>query len=236
MSIQKIPGAPIPFQKQPPTAEQADAQLREASQMYEKYFLNEMVKAMRKTVTPADITAPSFAEKIYSEQMDNNYVEKWGDQGGIGLANIIYDQLQNRFFNRGQAPKPNGPIPIDKGTRIKIDESRPYGIPVAHPRTEHGQDVSFLYDWDSNKNAAREVTAPLNSEVVQMYNNEERQTVKLKHDDGLLSTISFIGQTKDLSLGDHLDAGEVLGSLSSEAKGLTWQVGRIAGPRQELDV
>jgi flagellar protein FlgJ len=236
MSIQKIPGSPIPFQKPQVTAEQADAQLRDASKMYEKYFLNEMVKAMRKTVTPAEMTTPSFAEKIYSEQMDNNYVEKWGDQGGVGLANIIYDQLQDRFFNRGPAPKPNGPLPIDKGTRIKIDESRQYGIPVAHPRTEHGQDVSFLYEWDKNKMASRDVTAPLKSQVVQMYSNDQRQTIKLKHDDGLLSTISFLGQTKDLQLGDQLDSGEVLGALAPDAAGLTWQVGRIASPRQELDV
>src|SRR5262245_11435394 len=75
-------------------AEQKDKQLREASKLYETHFLNEMVKAMRSTVKrDGGLMQPNFAEKIFGEQLDNQYVEGWANKGGIGLADLIYTQI-----------------------------------------------------------------------------------------------------------------------------------------------
>lgn len=214
-----------------PQNQSPEAKMREAAQMYEQHFLNEMVKSMRKTVEHGQITEPSMAEKIYSEQLDNQYVESWANQGGIGLADIIYNQLQDRFFNNGgRAPAPQGPMQIEKGTTIKIDESKQQGIPVVSPRSSlPSNEVSFLYEWDNQSvGARRDITNPYDGDILQSFRvGDDRQIVKIAHDNGLQSTISFLGQTKGLNLGDHVRAGVKLGTLSSYATGLTWQIGQV---------
>ena len=70
-----------------------DQKIRDAAKMYEQYFLNEMMKSMRKTVDHSKLNEPTMAQKIYSEQLDTQYVEKWSDSGGVGLADIIYNKL-----------------------------------------------------------------------------------------------------------------------------------------------
>src|SRR4051812_7776266 len=75
--------------------------LREAAKLYEEQFLGEMVKAMRKTVSESDFLKPGMGEKIYRDQLDQQYVENWADQGGIGLADLIVEQFQS---NQGQGP------------------------------------------------------------------------------------------------------------------------------------
>jgi len=217
------------FSIQPQKPADHNAKMRDAAQMYEEYFLNEMVKSMRKTVQHSELSKPTMAEKIYSEQLDSNVVENWSKRGGVGLADLIYNQLQDRFYNsRGPAMRPLGPMPLEKGINIKIDETREYGIPVAAPQNGPG-DVSFLYEWDNPATIkTRDVTTPYAGQVIQMYQvGEERQVVKLAHPDGLTSTLSFLGRTQDLKMGDNLGAGQKLGTLSFAATGLTWQVGRV---------
>lgn len=75
-----------------------DKQLKKASQLYEKQFLKEMVKAMRGTVSHSKMTKPSMAEKIYKDQLDDQYVNEWVETGGTGFSKIIYDQMVERFY------------------------------------------------------------------------------------------------------------------------------------------
>ncbi|OFZ15430.1 MAG: hypothetical protein A2Z20_12050 [Bdellovibrionales bacterium RBG_16_40_8] len=210
-----------------------EARTKEAAKMYEHYFLNEMVKAMRQTVDHSRLTEPNMAEKIYSEQLDGQYVDKWANSGGVGLADIIYNQIQDRFFSNGAAaPRPQGPLPISpqKNTTIKIDETKSQGIPVIRPQsTLPKNEVSFLYEWNLHNNEQpRDVMNPYAGEVLQLFRvGDDRQILKLAHDNGLTSTISFLGQTKDINLGDRLAAGQKIGALSPYALGLTWQLGQV---------
>ena len=218
----KIPhGLPV---RPTTTTDKQDAKIREAAKMYEKYFLGEMMKAMRSTVSPAN--EPSMAENIYSEQRDQQYVESWGEHGGVGLADLIYNQVQERFFNHAIGPRPHMPIPIDKGTSIKIDNPKTMGIPVLTPGANKQKDVSFLYEWQNSRPAeARDVVSPLAGEVMQSFQaGDDRQILKLAHDNGLVSTLSFLGRSQNLQPGDAISAGQKLGSLSPQAMGLTWQI------------
>ncbi len=205
-----------------------DAKIRDASKMYEKHFLNEMVKAMRQTVSHS--TEPSMAENIYAEQLDQQYVDHWSERGGVGFADIIYNQVQERFFHNGaQAPRPHSPIPIDGKTKIKFDETKSMGIPVVSPKAGQKNEVSFLYEWENLKNPeTREVVSPYAGEVLQSFHtSDERQIVKLAHDDGLVSTLSYLGRSQNLQPGDRVDAGQKLGTLSPQALGLTWQMSQV---------
>ncbi len=228
--IQK--GLPIRPQQNP------EAKLRDAAKMYEQYFLNEMVKAMRTTIDHSDLTEPNMAEQIYSEKLDDQYVETWSNRGGVGLADIIYNQIHDRFFPNKSGGvfqmHPQGPLQIQKGTTIKIDESsgaRDGGIPIIKPQsTLPKNEVSFIYGFGghgetSTQAQARDVTTPYDGQVLQMFRSgEDRQLIKLGHDDGLVSTVSFIGHTQKINLGDRIEAGQKLGTLSPYSTGLTWQL------------
>lgn len=94
---------------QPPRNEKVD----QVAKMYERQFLSEMFKAMRSTVNETD--KPSMAQEIYQGQRDEQYLDAWSEQGGIGFSNIIYDQIMEKFF--GQTPqgaqlKKQGMIPL----------------------------------------------------------------------------------------------------------------------------
>jgi hypothetical protein len=86
--------------KESETSKQAKKKIKGVAELYEKQFLREMVKQMRSTVSFSDISKPSFAEGYFSQQLDEEYVEKWGDQGGIGMGNLIYKQLLSQYGSR----------------------------------------------------------------------------------------------------------------------------------------
>lgn len=112
------------YQANPPTAEQQkeiqEKQIREAAQSYEKYFLDQMVKAMRATVPKNEgLIQSNFAEDLYRENLDQEYVKNWTESGGVGLADLIYEQIQGQIEGLKQAHKPleSGPIPVEKGIK-----------------------------------------------------------------------------------------------------------------------
>lgn len=117
------------YQANPMSPEQLkamqDKQMREAAKSYEKYFLDEMVKAMRTTVPEGDGLIPAnFAEKMYKENLDQEYVKNWSEAGGVGLQDLIYDQIKAQI--EGHQPPPSqaapneGPIPLEsEGNKIK---------------------------------------------------------------------------------------------------------------------
>lgn len=82
--------------KAPPLAPRNE-RLLEAARMYEKYFLGQMTKAMRSTVSFSELSKPSMGERIYREQLDDQYVDAWTERGGIGLANMIHDQMAGKM-------------------------------------------------------------------------------------------------------------------------------------------
>jgi flagellar protein FlgJ len=214
---------------QAPPEKDLDTQLHDVAKMYEGQFLNEMVKSMRATVNPTN--KPSMAEEIYSGQMYDKYVENWSKEGGLGLSDIIYGQLRERYFpDKQNLQRPAGPLPLEKGTTIKLDETKQIGIPVVQPGQRENKDMSYLFNLDRTQSpGAKPVTSPWAGQVVQVMHNDDRQVVKLAHDEGMLSTLSFIGNTVDLKRGDTVTAGQKLGMLSPDAKGLTWQVALLEG-------
>lgn len=83
---------------QPRISRKMDEKLREVSRMYEQQFLQEMMKAMRSTVEHSNITKPSMAEKIYTDEMYTQYTDKWVKNGGNGLADVIYTELKEKLI------------------------------------------------------------------------------------------------------------------------------------------
>lgn len=213
-----------PVQKSP------EEKLREVSDMYEKHFLREMTKAMRSTVQESGFIQKNQAEKIFREQLDEQYVEKWSERGGIGFSDLIYKQLVEKFGMqlgmKSRVEKPRGPLPLDRAKNFqhpgKSKSTLSYRIDVA-PEIQGVQ-----------RPGARDVKAPWGGRfgVVKFLDDKQTQ-VEIEHDNGLKSQVVFKGTLSKLSTGDKVQAGDTLGFLSSEAKSIYWTVETDKTPRPQ---
>lgn len=235
MSIHKI-GQPLPLQPSSSSSMELDKgqreKVRNAAQLYEKQFLGEMVKAMRKTVDHSRFTKPSMPEEIYMQQLDEKYVEAWGDNGGIGLADIIYDQLMERFEglkHRGMQ-RPQGPLPIAprEGNALPLQQQMEF-IRVQ----PQGQDMGFLLRPKAGAFGGKvAVTSPWNGSVERVSEDGNgRQALWVQHDNGLRSVLSFKGKSAPLTEKQPVLAGETLGEISVDEPDLAWTVTNL-GPEK----
>lgn len=216
---------------QPPTPEQMDQKLKDVSKLYEKQFLREMMKQMRATVSDEGGMIPtSNAEKIFREQLDQEYVEKWGDHGGIGLADMIHKQLLEKLGPAmGIVPAPQRP----QGP-LKIDEKSLQANPLKfHSQTNPSRPhkVSLQFDLQEAALQDGEVSAPWGGSLLGVKKlSQDENLLELAHDNGLKSQLVFRGsleknfQPAQFRPGTEIQAGQRLGLLSPEAKSLFWTV------------
>ncbi len=81
-----------------------DPQELKAAQGMEALFLDEMLKAMRKTVPKEDMDLEGPATAIYREMQDEQFAERSAHAGGVGLADQIVAYLESQRYTlpRGQ--------------------------------------------------------------------------------------------------------------------------------------
>jgi flagellar protein FlgJ len=213
----KIQGQ-FPLQNKVPRDERLqkqDEQLKQAAKMYEQHFMREMVKAMRNSVPEGGLIEKSMGEKIFSEQLDNEYVQNWSNRGGIGLADMIYSNIKERYFPKdpGQMQRPQGPLPLDKKNEIQWKAE-----PV-------NKGIQFKSDSAS---APQTITAPWSGTVGQVFTTPEGvSSVELKHDQGLVSRFVFAGDVNGLVEGAEVQSGSRIGAVSAgPAPWLQWHLER----------
>lgn len=210
-----------------------DEKLHDVSEMYEKHFLREMMKAMRSTVHESGFIQQNQAEKIFREQLDDQYVDKWSEKGGIGLSKIIYEQLIDKFGVqlgiKKEILKPQGPLPLD-------DKSNFTAHPFRHPGRKNSlayridsrlqRQPSILGNHDSNKETAlQSVKTPWDGVLIGKKTLADHQSlVQIQHDNGLKSELVFKGELSNISTGAAVQAGETLGVFSADSKSLYWVV------------
>lgn len=212
-----IPGAQQPISNQKTSGNpELDAKFREVAGMYEKQFLREMTKAMRSTVQESGLVKVSQGEKIFREQLDNEYVEKWGDKGGIGLADLIYDQLMFHYGPKVPANKPQGPLPLTEKSNFTLNRVSP------SPAGGSTFEFSKVTDTPGEKT---EVTSPWSGVLHKKLDlGPDEKFLEMWHDNGAKSRFAFKGTLKDLQPGQKLEEGESLGYLNPEIKNFFWDV------------
>lgn len=77
-----------------------EAKMREACKGFEAMFLNLMYEKMRSTVPDNPLFGKSNGEKIMQSMLDSEMTKNVADSGGIGLADLIYNQLSQDNKNR----------------------------------------------------------------------------------------------------------------------------------------
>ena len=71
------------------------SQLKEAAIEMETWFINEMFKAMRRTVPEGEgMFETSNGEQIWRDMLDEQTSKSLAQSGGLGLAQQLYEQLK----------------------------------------------------------------------------------------------------------------------------------------------
>lgn len=211
---------------------QAQEKLKEVSQMYEKHFLNEMVKAMRSTVSESGFVKVNQGERIFRDQLDQEYVGAWSQRGGIGLSDLIYDQLLQKFGPQlGLDPgskalsKPQGPLPLNEAAEFRA-KTNPSGnrITTQIERTlEQGAADSSSATSASSIN---QVTSPWAGKLLQKLDlGIDEHFLQIFHDNGLRSDLKWKGTlAQGIQPGAELAMGQPLGYLGHDPGPMTWAI------------
>lgn len=201
-----------------PVVKPIDEKLRDASKMYEKLFLKEMVKAMRSTVQESGFLKQNAAEKIFRDELDQETVNSWAEQkGGVGLADLIYNNLIEKYGEqlglKAPVTKPKGPIALN-------DKSDFAG--VARLPSPRANEMNFRLDRQPGKGSP-EVTAPWGGTLTGSRDlGEGTYLLEIAHDHGLKGRMVFRGTPDRLVLGQSVQEGERIGVLSPEARSVFW--------------
>ena len=204
--------------RQTVTPEQQNKKLQEVGHLYEKQFLREMVKAMRSTVHESGLIKLSQAEQIFREQLDQEYVEKWGEKGGIGLSNLIYNQLIEKYGAqlgiRGPIEKPHGPLALNEKSNYN-----------AQPMGRGKVGFQFTKDLDMPSLGMSTLKMPWSGKILGTQQlGADEYVLHMQHDNGLKSQLVFRGQPHMELKGEKLQAGDSIGLLSPEARAFFWNV------------
>lgn len=218
-----------------PSAEEktnaVEQKLRDVAQMYEKHFMNEMVKSMRSTVSESGFVKVNQGERIFREQLDQEYVGAWSKKGGIGLSNLIYDQLIEKYGAQlGLRPKssqglsrPQGPLPLNSDSDLKIQNQKQgskeiFQIEAKSPAEGSSEGVL--------SKASLSVSAPWSGKLINKINlAADEYFLKIQHENGLQSELKWNGLLgADLELGKNLTEGQQLGHLSPDSQRVTWAI------------
>lgn len=208
--------------------EEQDQKLKDVAEMYEKQFLKEMVKAMRGTVQESGLIKVNQAEKIYREELDTENVGRWSKQGGLGLGQMIYQQLIDKYGVglgiKGAIQKPKGPMALDEKSilhgRVLADSSATKKTTFQFSDLESPELYSLKSPWEGRLLGSKRLGA-------------EENVLEILHDNGLKSQLVFRGQPLPGLQGRPLQAGETIGLLSPEARTLFWNV--EPGPEATLE-
>lgn len=82
-----------------------EEKLRESCEGFEAIFLQKMWEQMRKTV-PKEGYLHSKDEEMYQSLFDVELCKKMAGAGGIGLADMLYEQLSQQLVNSGRTTTP----------------------------------------------------------------------------------------------------------------------------------
>lgn len=74
-------------------------ELMNACKQFEAYFIEQMYKSMLKTIPQNEDTSnyTSTVMDFYKDQMVQSIAEETGNQGGFGLAQMLYEQMKRNY-------------------------------------------------------------------------------------------------------------------------------------------
>ncbi len=77
-------------------------ELKKVASDFEEIFLNMMLKAMRQTVGDAGLIEKSNQTQIFESMLDEKFAEKLADAGGLGIGDLIVEQMKAYAAQQGE--------------------------------------------------------------------------------------------------------------------------------------
>ena len=76
-----------------------DDELMDACKQFESYFIEQMYKAMVKTIPQNEETSGSTSTMMdyYKDQMIQSIADQTTEQSGFGLAQMLYEQMRRNY-------------------------------------------------------------------------------------------------------------------------------------------
>ncbi len=74
--------------------------LRQSTREFEALYINEMFKAMRKTIPDGGLIEKDMSHDIYQEMLDMERARGASEGKGIGLAHAMFEQLRYMIEDR----------------------------------------------------------------------------------------------------------------------------------------
>jgi len=103
-------------------AGQDERKLKAACQDFEAIFLGKLWEGMRNTV-PKEGYLHSKQEDFYLSMFDHELSRKLATAGGIGIGDMLYEQLKTQLVQKSQAAAPGVPVeikPLPEETRERL--------------------------------------------------------------------------------------------------------------------
>lgn len=216
-----------------------DPRVMDAARMYEKYFLNQMVKAMRGTVSYSDLQKPTMGEEIYRDQLDDQYVNSWTESGGIGLADMIHDELmgkaemakQRQEAYRSSRGKKRVPMTLTDRDVLHVRRLPNTGTASAGTETVL---VSLAKTRQSKKEGREVVRLPWEAAVESVRSEQGKVVIGLRVAVRTVEEryveMAFDGEPTEVTSGQVLKAGAIVGQLAADARGIL--IRQAVGGRQ----
>jgi Rod binding domain-containing protein len=136
------------------------AKLRETCEGFEAIFIQKMWEEMRNNV-PKEGYLHSKDEQMYQSMFDHEFAKKMSSAGGIGLADMLYDQLAQTLgdSSRTSSPGVNPRLPVIPAS------SSPSNLRFAEQDRKDAQNVAQMPGSEAAKNNIK----PLYEEYVEPF-------------------------------------------------------------------
>lgn len=74
-----------------------EAELYEACQEFESYFVEQLFKAMRATVPESEESSSASALDMFEDNLYQEYAKQASDSGQLGLAKQLFEQMKRNY-------------------------------------------------------------------------------------------------------------------------------------------
>jgi flagellar protein FlgJ len=226
MNIKNLPPlAPLDKSTAPAQKDPRDPKMLDAAKSFENQFIRQMISEMRKTVPKDDLVENSMADDIFREQLDDHYADTWTGQGGVGIADMIYDQLQDKYGKQKSIMLPKGPgevLPLKASApQIKSSDKHHDIFASADKSLFLAKPMQGGFDIKAKDPLPErvDIKTPMSGIILQTAALEDgREMIVVKHDEGLVSQFVHTGRTL-VKINDRVTAGDTIAVLPPSQKG-----------------
>ena len=102
-----------------------DKELRQACAGFEGMFMDMMMKSMRKATMESSFIKKSNGEKIFTEMLDQQYVDVMAKTEGSGLGETLYKHIKSTMpeYRDANLPKSMNPYVIQENRQANLNNS-----------------------------------------------------------------------------------------------------------------